>query len=386
MASGGASLDRPAPPPGLSGVSAALWLRRGQRALSRGEVAKAALFCARAAALRPRWHAPHLWSALARCDLDDLQGALAALDIASTLRPASAVPQLFRGRSLLDHGRFDEAVQALEAARALDPTNLHVQGHLAVATWALKGGGLDPAWLSPAFAGGAGLWGRWVLLIEERFPGGPGTDYPAEPDEARTTFERLARWRARRACRAAARSRDAGAIRRAKAALERSVALWPADEACDELRVSVHLTSARLLGERITADPSDVDAHLEAAEDHLETGAPKDALESLCPVSNLIESIDRTRLSWHSRLAVLMARAHLAMGQPEEARPLLARARSLMPLDVEPAYYQGVALLLLGKRVSARRALVDACGLEPSLGPTRLQEFSAATCPDRSAF
>jgi len=359
-------------------------LRRGQAAFLAGDATEAVRLCGLAAEGRPGLWQAHAWLGLALSEEGDLESALGALEAAAEGSGSSAVPWLFKGRVLIDHDRHEEAVEALEVAAERAPDNLHVPGYLALAKWAVDAhSGSSPveAPRSDLAAFGAELWGRWLLLVEERFPGGPGTDYPVPHEAPRSTGERIARWRAARLLRRAEEHHAAGDADRAAALLDRAEALWPSEPETVELRVALHARCGDELLRRIEADPGDVDLRLETAEDLLEAGDPRRALSVLEPVPGLVESLDKGRLSWNAGLALVSGRAELDLGGLEEAKELLDRAVSLLPTEVEPSYFLGIALLRSGQRAAARQALVDVCRMDGEIGPMRLRELTEAITP-----
>ena len=363
----------------LAAARAARDLRTGQHALAAGDAAHALAALESAARLRPRWASPRLWLGLALSELEQVSAALAALDEAERLSPGGAVQILFRCRVLLDAGRAREAVAAAEGSRERAPDNVHVHGYLALARWVA--GDVPSGRALPRRAdevgGGAELWGRWLLAVEERFPGGAGIDYPA-PRAAVGLAERLASWRAARRVARARVLLASGHPTRAASVLDGAEGLWPGDEDLLALRVEVHRASAVLRAEALAEASDQVDLRLAVAEDFLEIGEPGAALGALAPVEGLVEAIDRGRLSWRATCALLEGRALLERGEVGQAAARLETAAALWPVEAEPLYYLGVARLRLGERPAARRAFIAACCLDGGLGLVRLRELSAA--------
>lgn len=361
-------------------ASPARALGRAQAALDRGETSEAVRLARVAAELRPGWRQARLWLAAALSEAGDTDEALAALGEPPAGAPRAGVHKLFVGRVLLDAGRYEEAEESFSEGLRIAPDNLHLEGYKALARWALAEDD-PPALADPieAAAWGAGLWGRWLLLTEERFPGGPGTDYPPPPLQAAGPFERLARRRARRLVAAATASAGRGATERARTFLDRAEALWPLSEEAAELRVSLLAKGVDELERRLPDEGDDPDLRLALADALLETGHPAAALRVLEPVPGLVKSIDPGRLAWVAGAALLTGRARLAAGERGQALEPLELAASLLPAEVEPRYFLAVARLLAGDRRGARRAFVAACRMDGSLGRERLRELAAAT-------
>jgi Flp pilus assembly protein TadD len=366
----------------LDGVRAAGAVRRAQRALAYGEAAAAVEETTRARDLRPRWLEAVLWHAVALGEAGRVEEAASAFEQARGLRPGSPVVALWHGRLLIDQERFDDARAVLEAGSGGGTANLHLPCYLALATWLSDPTGdgadaldeLERLWPQ----GGDGLAGRFLLEIEARFPGGPGTDFPASPEPPRTLVERIERWRVRRLVGRARKLHATGKPERAADMLERAAMIRPPDDEAAELAVLARRDAATRRRERLEADPHDVDLRLDAAEDLLEIGLPREALEVLEPTAEAIEKLDPHRLTWRAVHAVLLGRVLLDRDAPDEAVGPLERARELWPLEVEPAYYLGVAHLRAGRRTAARRCFIATCAMDHSLLDVRVHEYRAA--------
>jgi Flp pilus assembly protein TadD len=161
--------------------------------------------------------------------------------------------------------------------------------------------------------------------------------------------------------------------------LDRAEARWPGEEPAQELRVKAHRDAAAVRREQLGSAPHDVELRLAAAEDLLEIGEAREALRVLEPAREHILSIDANRLGWRTEEALLRGRALLAANDPEPACEALELARELWPVEVEPAYYLGVASARCGRRAAARRQLVAACTMDGGLAQARLDEYRVAT-------
>lgn len=366
--------------PGIMSRAGAGWaLRAGQRALAAGELDRARERLAGAAAARPRWLPARLWLASALSEAGELEAAHAELAAAIERSPDAPVPRLWLGRILLDHDLAGEARDALEEASRLQLENVQIKGYLALARWAASG---DDAvlealgWAVPS--DGGELRGRWLLELERRFPGGPGADYGTPPRAPRWPTQRLARWRSRRLVERAARALERHDPIAALSLLDRAELAWPGDEWAQELRIRAHRDAAATRRERLAAAPHDVEARLDAAEDLLAIGEPREALRTLEPAAEHIRSIDPNRISWRAGEALLRGRALLAADAPEPAREALELARELWPTEVEPAYDLAVAHLRCGERAAARRGFIEACTLDGGVAQARLDEYRDA--------
>ena len=363
----------------LDGTKAASALRRGQRSFGAGDLAAAKRQCEAAIELAPRWVPPRLWLAQVLSELGQIDDAIATLEVARKEEPDSPMVYLWWGRALIDHQRFAEACEALESGVALGSPNLHLPVYLSLAEWAVDGGEesfkeLEGLWSQA----GEELGGRWLLLLEERFPGGPGTEFPDPGEPPESLKARFDQWRANR-CIEKARSRHErekhdDAVR----LLERAEYLRPGAEEAHELAILVHRDAASKRREQLEKEPHDVDLRLAAADDLLEIGHPAEALSLLEPAAETIEKLDPHRLSWHAELALLSGRCLLGLESSSEAVEHLERARELWPTEVEPFYYLGVAHLRNGDRNEARTALVQACELDFKLVDLRAGEYRAA--------
>ncbi len=361
-------------------IKAASELRRAQRALGEGDLERAQAHAERSARLRPEWLPASLWHGLTLAERGRLDEAEAAFGDAGERHPGAAVVRLFHGRILIDHQRYDAAREVLEEGARLAPSNLHLPGYLALADWAAYRDqealeGIERLWSQ---AGGE-LWGRWLLALEEAFPGGPGTDYPADPERPSRLTGRFVAWRARRLKRRASKLVERGRYDGAAELLNRVERLSPGGEEALELRITLHRRAAEHRQEGLEADPYDVDARLAAADDLLEIGLARQAREILEPAAEAIEKLDAHRLSWLAEQALLRGRCALELGEAPEAVDAFTTARDLWPVEVEPHYFLGVAALKAGQRRSARDAWITACELDPDLLELRLRELVAAT-------
>lgn len=364
----------------MSWIKAGLSLRRGQTALTSGDLERALESFKATVAARPRWDVAHLWLATILSELGDLESARAELDGPLEHRPNAAVYRLWMGRILVDHRRFSEAVELFEEAFNANPQNVQIPGYLALAKWAESGDEAildEQAWTMPR--GGVELSARWLLEIEGRFPGGPGTDFFVPPEQSRSLFKRIADWRASRLADRAASAIDQGDHIRALTLLDRMGASQHGSERAMELRVEAHCGAATRRMKQLETNVHDVDLRLDVAEDLLEIGAPGDALSVLLPASGHIESIDPHRLSWQAGEALLRGRALLATDRPDDASEALSFSCELWPTEVEPLYYLAIACLRAGQTAQGRRTLIEACSVDSDLAQLRLDEYRAAT-------
>jgi tetratricopeptide (TPR) repeat protein len=363
---------------GLTVASRALL--SGQRRLGEGDVAGALERFEAAARAAPAWGVARLWLGAAAGEAGDLERARRELERAVELGAEPIVARVWLARAYFDHRAYTEALETLEAMADGGERNLHVASFRALLRWTAEGdaGALaDVAWR--VGLGNGELLGRWLVETEERFPGGPGTDFPAaRPEPAARRGLGLGRRRALR-LRARARARlAAGEPIRALADVDRADALHPGAAADDELRVAVHHAAADARRAALNDAPHDVELRLDLAESLLEVGLASEAARTLGPVEEHIDAIDAGRLTWRATAALLRGRARLGSGEVADAAADLARARELWPFEVEPIYYHGVALLRCGRRAAGRRAMVDACHMDGGLAQGRLDELRAA--------
>jgi len=363
----------------LDGPKAAAALRRGQRSLSEGDLEAATAHCETAAGLDPGWLPPKLWLAQALSELGRIDEAIESLEAAKNVQPDSPMVYLWWGRALFDHQRYSEACEVLERGTSLGSNNLHLPVYLALAEWAdgreeQAFDELERLWAQ----GDDDLAGRWLLLLEERFPGGPGNEFPDSGPPPKSIRERLDAWRAVRLVQKASRLHEEGKHETALGLLDRAEYLRPGQEKAHELGVLVHRDAAKQRREQLEADPHDVDIRLAASEDLLEIGLPDEALEMIEPAEEAIEKLDPNRLSWRAEHALIMGRVLLGIDTPEDAVEHLERGRDLWPTEVEPYYYLGVAYLRCDKRSAARAAFTKACELDYKLVELRAAEYRAA--------
>ncbi|MFD5540954.1 tetratricopeptide repeat protein [Streptomyces sp. NPDC127079] len=125
--------------PGLdSGGRALAHVVRGRELWNAGEPARSLAEYDLAIALDPERPMAHYGRALCCRALDDLTGALAALDRADGLAPGTALFLAARGETLRLAGRFTEAVAELDRAVALEPADASTLASRAVCRHALE--------------------------------------------------------------------------------------------------------------------------------------------------------------------------------------------------------------------------------------------------------
>lgn len=355
------------------------WLRRGQKALAAGELEEARRVLTRVVEARPRWAEARLWLATVLSELGELENLREELARARELSGPAPVVDLFEGKLLLDHQRYGEARRALERALEGAPTNHFLPGYLALARWT-ETGELEPlealGWQLPP--GGSELAGRWLIELELRFPGGPGTDLFIDPGPTDSIWKRLARWRAGRYRARARRALEAGRPERALEALDRAEALAAADEAAEELRLEAHLRAIERRRDQLEHEPHDVDLRLDLVEDLLEVGLASEAAAALEPAEELITSIDPDRLAWRAGLALLRGRVLLEAGELEQALEALELAATLWTVEIEPLYFLMVVHLRLGHRQQGRLVATTLCSMDAELTQSRLEEWREA--------
>lgn len=355
----------------LEGVT----LRRGQKALWAGELELAREHIYDVVRAKPKWVGARLWLASALSELEVYDEALSQLDEAEKLE-GGAVVRLWRGRVLFDRRHYSEAREVLESALECGGENFHLKRYLELSRWCSEGG-VEVVDEMSIPVGCPELQGRWMLELEERFPGGPGGEYSAPTPVARRPWERFAARRARKLLdRGRARYAE-GDPEAALALIERAEELW-LDEDAIELHQEALLAVVPLRLERLEEAPHDIELRLELGEALIETGDSVKALIVLDPAAEHIESVDPNRLSWRASLALIRGRAHLMRGQLAEAVEDLEVARELWSVEIEPLYYLAVARLCSGERGQGRRLLVEACSMDGGLAKMRLEEYRAS--------
>jgi hypothetical protein len=301
------------------------------------------------------------------------------LDLARQIAPSSSVVLLWQARLLIDHEQYDAACRLFDEQPQGGQGNLYWDGYRALARW---GSGATPApegqdqWSIPL--GGPELWGRWLMLIEERFPGGPGTDWLAPAGKPATLGSRIAHWRSARWEQRAARALSRQRYEQALSHLGRADLLCPGGVEREELRLQAQWKACQEGVDRLRDAVHDVDLRLATVEGLLDVGDGGEALRLLAPVEEHITNLGSHRLSWRANAALLQGRALLASDRPEEARPLLLEAQDLWPWEIEPVYYLAIACLRSGRRHQGRRALIEACQLDAALAQLRLDEYRSA--------
>ncbi len=354
-------------------------LSRGQHALRRGDLERALEHFAAATSASPTWSLARLWLGTAASEAGDLERACGELERAIELTDGATVPHIWLARALIDHEEYEAALDALEPVLSAAKDNLHVTGFQTLARWGATGevdALVECGW--EVGHGGGNLWGRWLVEIETRFPGGPGVEFFGSHEPPVSPLQRLACWRSERHRARAARRIGAKDYLKALADINRADAIWVGSDEALELRLQAHRGAAVMRAEQLCEAPHDVDLRLDLAEDLMELGDVSEALCVLEPAEEHIRSIDADRLSWRATLALLRGRAHLSAGASKEAITDLVLARELWPVEIEPVYYHGVALLHANQRAAGRHALIDGCYMDGSLAQIRLDEFRAA--------
>jgi len=353
-------------------------LRRGQRAFFEGDLETAQGLIAAVVEASPSWVQAKLWLGMTWSELGDLSRAQELLEQALQLDDC-AVSRLWLGRVLIDHQRYREAGEHLAVVIERGEVNLLVPGYFSLARWcegedAAQLEALD--WTVPR--GAAELRGRWLLELERRFPGGPGSELNVAPAPPRTPLQRFQRHRSLVLLEKARLKKRQGQLEAALELLERADRLWLGQEDVEELRIETLLAVIPERRERLEREPHEVDLRMEIAEALVEVGDAGAAHEVLEPAGEHIASLDSNRLSWKATLAFLLGRISLAKGEYGAAIAQLELANDLWAVEVEPLYYLAISELLTGKRSLARRHFVEVCSMDGELADIRLREYREA--------